>query len=139
MHKDGHYIRLINKEDYEEIAPWFHGHGWQQEPRWEYLPSTGYVCEYKGQMQAVGWLYLTNSLMGVLEYTATNPQAPTIQRVKSLKFLVNFIKGQAMDLGVRSIIQFIGPDSLAKYYQKHLGFILTDKATLAVYNIKGDE
>lgn len=134
-------VRPISREDFDRnVSKWFLGHkGWEAPPMWEFLPETGWICEREGIAHSAGWLYVTNSPLGLLEWTVTNPACGEVKRVKSLKVLVNSIKTQAKQYGVASILQFVGPDTLAKYYQKHLGFSLTEKATMAVCNLKGDK
>lgn len=139
MKTDDFEFAVIGPEAFEVVKEWFVGHGWEVAPSLSALPETGWACLYRGKPQACGWLYLTNSSVGILEWTATNPNEPAIERVRSLKMLIQFIKKQARLMGVKSIIQFVVPENLVRYYQKHLGFIGPERATLVTYNIKGDE
>lgn len=134
MHMDSKGLRVkpYTKDLYKEVAAFYTGHGWTDAPVEACLPDLGFVVEDEStkKLLAVGFLYETNSIMYVLEWTATNPKAPLKQRAKAFKLLVRTIMAlvkKAKPDG--QIIQFTPNESIVRSYRA-LGFTATERATL---------
>lgn len=71
--------RKFLPEDYIQLEGWSNDREVKAPPL-EYLPSTGYIVDGV----ACGFLYLTNSAVGLLEGFITNPNADKNDRNKAL-------------------------------------------------------
>lgn len=130
-------------DDYEIIKKWFEKRGWGTKtgaaPSLNILPTSGFVCidEETFKMQAAAWIYLSyNSSLAFLEWSVTNPDLAPRTALKSLKFLIEGIKEKVslLDPPVTDIIQFIPSERLCGFYEKHLGFKTSERATLMVWS-----
>jgi len=130
---DSKSLRVVpyQDSDYEDVAAFYSGHGWDHPPAKASLPKTGVlVVDETGAKLAIGFLYETDSIMFVLEWTATNPLAPLKLRAKAFKLVIRAI--QALVKAKKpdgQIIQFTPNDSIIRSY-KRLGFVETERATL---------
>jgi hypothetical protein len=134
MHVDSQNLRVIpyKDSDHPEVAQFYLGNGWKVPPAAEILPDLGFLVidESTGQKLAVGFLYETNSVLYLLEWTATNPAAPLKIRAKAFKLLVRTIQGLVkLKKPDGQIIQFTPNESIVRAY-KRLGFVDTERATL---------
>lgn len=133
MHVDSKGLRVFpyTKEHYGEIAKFYTLNGWKEAPVEACLPDLGFIVrENGGPILAVGFLYETNSIMYVLEWTATNPEAPLKPRAKAFKLLIKTIMAlvkRAKPNG--QIVQFTPSEAIVRTY-KRLGFTATERATL---------
>lgn len=123
-------VRDIVDEDFTYIGDWFKNRKWPMPPVKGILPKTGYVAEHNGNPVAVGWVYLTNSSMAFIEWTATNPKSGIIG-LRGIKKIVDHIK--ALTEGNYEIfMQFVPSKKFAKYMETKMGFKKSEEATLMI-------
>jgi len=127
--------RKYQPSDYELISGWFIGHGWDAKgvPPQEFLPATGMIVEIEGKPAAVGFLYLTNSSLGVLEWTATDPTLG-IMGFKALGYLIDHLMVAARDCNMKAVMHFTKPE-IAKHFARRLGFTCVEDATILIREV----
>lgn len=125
---------MVTDDDYFLLSEWWKGHGWPP-VRKELLSQFGLMV-YKNEIPlAAGWLYLTTSKFGWLEFLVTNPLAPRKQTTIALKCLIERLIQEAKDFGVLSIFSSLNSKGLIKMYKK-VGFKdLESNMTNMVFNI----
>ena len=131
-------IRLLKRDELAIVKPWYLARpGWAVMDDSSY-PETAFVVEKDNELLAAGFLYISNSDMGFLEWTVTNPETSPLLRLKALKYLIlgikDFCKSGQIN-GVKHILQFIADDRLIDFYKEHCGFVSTEKHMLMVTNI----
>jgi hypothetical protein len=119
-------LKIFNAEiDYPIVSQWWINHGWSAVPL-GVLPKLGIVAELGGEPVAAGWLYMDNSIgVSMLEWVVANPEAKPRSVYKSIKAIVEFLKGQAMAFGYAVMLTTCKQESLARIYEK-TGFHRTD-------------
>jgi hypothetical protein len=123
-------VRGVFEEDYAEISSWFTCRGWPVPPAWEHLPRGDRalcVDDENGKLLCCAFIYLTETPLTILEWTATNPAEKSLKiRYKSLKMLLEAAKAITKKYrhdGV--LIQFLVSNGLKKFYEKN-GFQVGD-------------
>jgi hypothetical protein len=108
--------------DYPMIAEWFVKHGWPVAPEKSILSTMGFiVTDDNDDPLAVGFLYISNSAMAIVDWIATNPKLRGLESVRVLEYLWNSVKEVATELKVGVILHFSLP-KYAKVYEKKFGF-----------------
>lgn len=123
--------RKYDPADYETIAPWYKAHGWSEPPEPAIFPTTGIIVEDGLGPVAVAFLYLSNSPLGFIEWTATRPGLPpgrTVYRV--LEYLLEVVRTAGKGSGVARFIHLSRPKS-ARIYER-LGFKKSDEVVVLV-------
>lgn len=132
-------IRAIDLDkDYLEISQWFVGHGWPAAPDKSMLPKTGFIVEVGKRLLACGFLYLTNSPIAWLEWTATNPKETELTRMKAFGALVKSAQSMATSSGYSRIMQAMPNAKLVSFYEKRLGFKKAEDASILFWNGEGN-
>lgn len=121
-------------EDYETIAPWFVQHGWKNAPEAGILPPTGIVIcdEEKLSPLAVGFLYLSNSPLGLLDWIAVRPGIPQTASLRALDLLVKTVQEAAQGAGVLALMHFT-KGKYVRVYEKRYGFQKSEEATMMIW------
>lgn len=123
-------VRQIQDEDYLDISEWLKDRKWPIPPGKGVLPVTGYIAVDGKNKLAAGYLYVTNSSVGILDWLVTNPKAGFKGSV-ALKRIDEHVKKITKD-NVTTILHFCANDKLAKYMCKKLNYKTADKVqTLA--------
>lgn len=123
-------VRPVVDEDYIEISEWLKDRKWPMPPARGSLPATGYIAEENGKPLAAGFLYLTNSSIGIFDWLSTNPESG-YRGLVGLKKISEYIK-RVSDPEVSVILSFQGNGKLANYMSKKLGYKKVEKVdTLA--------
>jgi len=123
-------IRPYTLHDHKVIEPFFTERGWPEAPSEEVLPKTGLVAEDSdnGQILAVGFVYTTDSCVFLLEWTATNPEAPLKIRREGLRMVLETAKEVVKGRNPNGqIIQMMPNEKLVEFYKKQ-GFNHTETA-----------
>lgn len=115
-------LKEFKEEDYSEICQWWTKRNFPCFP-YELLPRTGFIAPGL----AAGFFYdSNNSLMGIVEWTVTNPDADKKLRQDALDHVISHIIEHAKIRGKKFIITYSDNDKLIERYNKH-GFITADK------------
>lgn len=132
-------VRDINDDDLVTVSEWFARRKWPVPPSPAILPKTGYVAERNGEPVAVAWLYITNSSLGLVEWSATDPESGIVG-LRGLKKVMDHIK-KISEPRVKVLFQFVPNKKLAKYMEKRFGFRKSEDAALMVWarNLEKEE
>lgn len=96
------------------------------------LPRTGFIAiSNSGKKLAVAWIYLTNSSMAFIEWTATNPDEP-MSGMRALNKIFTHVKETSKN-SVKVLMQFVANKKLESWLTKHQAFKKTEEATLMVW------
>jgi hypothetical protein len=119
-------LKMFDPEtDYAIVKEWWVGHGWNAVPI-SVLPKLGIVANLDGGPVAAGWLYMDNSIgVSMMEWVVSNPGAKPKSVYRSIKAIVEFLKGQAKSFGYSVMLTTCKQESLARVYEK-TGFQRTD-------------
>lgn len=116
--------------DYEMVAGWFRGHGWEPVPQ-AFIPVLGIVVhDGEGRDLAAGWIKLESSTpIAMLEWVVTNPENHPKESAASIDALIQHAKECAKEQGRTAIFTYCKQDSLARKYGKH-GFQQSDSGMI---------
>jgi hypothetical protein len=107
--------------DYPLVAPWFVAHGWPVAPALEVLPTMGVlIFSDEDEPLAVGFLYISNSILGFIDWLATNPKLG-VSGFKALQFLVEVLCGVAAGSGMKQVMH-LSRFKYVKVFERRLGF-----------------
>lgn len=112
--------RKYTVEDYEVIAPWYLERGWPVAPKSEHLSNTGFIVEDDEGPACVGFIYLTNSKLGLFEWIATRPGMGR-KAITALDVLVAFSKEASRGLGIEKLVH-LAQDKYVSIMQRRYGF-----------------
>jgi len=92
-----------------EMNGWYERHG---KPPVDFpsLPAFGLIEEGL----AAGFLYMTDSTMGLLEGFVTNPDAPQPERSEALEKILHGLMEEASLLGVKTLVGLCGTETIVK-------------------------
>jgi hypothetical protein len=119
-------IRLVEKEDYENIlCKWWNDWRWTP-PTFDMLPKTAIIISNEGIDICAGFLYQTDSSMAWLEYIVSNFEYKKKEKRKeAIEFLINILSELAKDNGYKYIYTSLKSKSLIERYA-NCGFITGD-------------
>jgi hypothetical protein len=108
----GDPMRQYRESDLEDIGAWYVAHGLKAPPR-ELLPANGLVVPGV----AAGFLYSTDSGLGLLEGFVTNPAASARARAEAVDAIADELEAVAGRLKMTQLIALVsskGVERLAK-------------------------
>lgn len=112
---------LPTTEIYETTCYWWLGNSWPVAPI-DCLPPTGFIVdEY-----CVGYLYLTNSNIALLEWVVGNPKADKEKRSLALDFLLEELIESARAAGKKAIFSTTKNKKFSDRLVKH-NFKITEE------------
>lgn len=100
------------------------------------LPVNGWVAEDDEGPIAAVWLYSTDSIVSLLEWSVTRPKS-SVNGIAGLALAIEEAKTFARAMGFKAMVQFLGNERLIRYYKENLGFEPKETATLMVCNLGG--
>lgn len=112
-------------EHFQEVSSWWKFWRWNAHPTPQLMSDIGFIVECKGLNLCAGWLYLTNSAYGSMEFVVSNPFADSELRSRALDFLIESIYLRNKAEGKLIFMTNIKNEALAKRLLK-LGFIPGD-------------
>lgn len=108
------------------LATWWKAHKWPVIPAVT-LPATGVVIySDKDVPVCAGFLYTTDSVLGILEWVVSNPafdEKPA--RSEAVDLLIEELLWRAKHRGIKAIYSFVKNERLMKRYVD-AGFTVTD-------------
>lgn len=119
---------------YKTLMHWWKKHNWPEIPQ-DALPKTGFVAvNPDGKPVAMGFLYQTDSVMGVCEWFTRNPDMdPGIGRI-GIDWVIGGIQGAMKALGIRTLFTSTNNEKLMTRLES-FGFFRTDQGmTNLLYN-----
>ena len=67
-------LRTVSGEDYDNVLlKWWKNWGWEAPPK-DFLPETGLIVSKDNVDICAGFLYLTNSKVGLTEFVVSNKE-----------------------------------------------------------------
>lgn len=122
-------LRAVSEEDYDNVLlKWWKIWGWEAPPK-DFLPETGLIVS-KGNIDiCAGFLYLTNSKVGLTEFVVSNKEYRDSDRGEALDFLLDCILELADKNGCKYAHVILKNKSLLRRY-KRAGYIESDKNVL---------
>lgn len=122
-------LRQFDATDYEAVAAWWSGHGWNPVPQ-AMLPRLGVIaffCSNKIEDAAAGWLYMDNSVgVCMLEWLVSNPDCAPRDVVRALGHVCDYLTAEAQACGYRAMLTTCRQEGLAKFHERR-GFARTDE------------
>jgi hypothetical protein len=112
-------VRKYEEKDFETICRWLQAHG-KSVPERDLLPDTG--CIVDGV--ACGFIYLTNSSLGIIEWYVTNPEVSEIKRGHALQAITAHLIHAARALGYKYLMANTEIEGVAKLAGRN-GFTYT--------------
>jgi hypothetical protein len=114
------------EKHFAEVSTWWKFWRWTEHPTPVILSDIGFIVEAEGVNICAGWLYLTNSIIGSMEFLVSNPFVDRKLRSEALDFLINSINHRSEQEGKIVFMTNINNEALAKRLLT-LGFIAGDK------------
>jgi len=114
-------IRKYERSDYPIVCEWWSMHKWPNIPA-SMLPSTGFIID----KVCAGFLYKTDSTIGILEFIISNPNSDVQIRSNGLNLLIETLVAEAKVNGMSAIFTSVNNNKLINRY-KDLGFTESDK------------
>ena len=127
--------RKYTHDDYEVIEEWFLAHGWPEAPEPRYLPTTGIIVEDDdGESVGVGFLYISNSELGFLDWIATRPGLGR-RGIKVMDFLIATIVDAAKGVKVTRVLHMSKP-KYTRVFEKRYNFKHVETLAMLVGGIE---
>lgn len=92
-------MRRFRPTDYGEIAGWYETRG-RTPPGLACLPMTGFIVPGV----AAGFLYATDSALGIIDCLVSNPSASVLARGRALVAISSALVAAAENMGVRALV-----------------------------------
>lgn len=110
--------------NYPIIRSWWESYKWAPIPE-DLLPQTGYIIWQELQPLVSGFVYMTDSKFGVLEWVLANPESDTIKRREALDLLITTLVSAAKEKGCTCLFTTAEHPGLIERYKTH-GFTVGD-------------
>ncbi len=119
-------IRRLQNSDLKIVKKW-----WEQWPDWtapadDFLPETGVVIEYDNKPVFVGFIYLTNAKVALIEWIVSDPNWKNKNRKKALELLITGCENVIKELGYKYGFSVCRYKNLIENHKK-LGWVVDDK------------
>ena len=102
--KDKYNIRPIKMEDYAKLVEWWKSYDHVEVPESHMLPDGGlggFAVEKENRLMAAGFLYLTNSSIGYVDYLISDPNYKGRDRFEMITWLIETCSEEAIRQGCR--------------------------------------
>jgi len=118
-------IRRLLKEDLNVAREW-----WKAWPKWQapaddFLPETGVVVESENKAIAIGFIYLTNAKVALLEWIVSDPKYREEDRDKALELLITGAENMVKHLDYKYMFSICRHKKLIDKHKK-LGWNVDD-------------
>ena len=118
-------VRRLTDDDMVEVSEWYVKRKWPVAPGGGMLPESGYIAELNGEKLAAGWLYVTNSTIGIIDWLATSPSAGVrgligIRRI--LRHIEDVTQGSEGVPGHHTLMTFTPNVKFAKFLKEKCGY-----------------
>ena len=114
-------IRVLKESDWDTLVSWWLAwKDWGSHPSKEMLPQNGtggFMVESDGKPIVSGFLYLTNSKVGWIEWVVSDPDYKGENRKKAIELLVNSLENIAKQEGCEMILSIGRHKSLLKIHE----------------------
>lgn len=107
--------------DYAEVCSWWEKHEWPKFPL-SLLPKTGFIV----RGVAAGFMYDTDSGVGILEWVVSNPDSDKIKRNEALDLVVKSLLEEGKRMGKTFMFTSSNNKNLIERFVRH-GFNLAEQ------------
>ena len=119
-------IRRLVKQDLDVAKEW-----WKSWPKWQapaddFLPETGIVVESNNKQVAIGFIYLTNAKVALLEWIVSDPSYRSEDREQVIELLITGAENMVKHLDYKYIFSICRHKKLINKHRK-LGWHIDDK------------
>ena len=119
-------IRRLVKQDLDIAKEW-----WKSWPKWQapaddFLPETGVVVESNNKQVAIGFIYLTNAKVALLEWIVSDPSYRDEDREQAIELLIIGAENMVKYLDYKYIFSVCRHKKLINKHRK-LGWHIDDK------------
>lgn len=90
--------RFLNGSDFEQVCSWFKERGLSS-PSKDFLPLVGFIVEDV----AVGFMYKTDSCLGILDWFVSNPSADAVERMRAFDHIVTLLLAHAKTCHIKAV------------------------------------
>lgn len=106
--------RALTPSDYPVLKEWWKAHEWTPVNP-EMLPKTGYIIDDL----CAGFLYTTDSCVGLIEWIVSNPKADKINKNIALDLLISEISREAKSRGMKILHTTTAHAALIERYKRN--------------------
>ena len=99
----GFYYREYDESDHAMISEWWKSHSFPVLSK-ETLPKTGIIIEHGEDPVAAGFVYLSDSTVGWVEWIVSNPKANPLVRARAIPILIEELCLAAREKGCKMVI-----------------------------------
>ena len=128
-------VRELRETDWETLSGfWKSWPEWKQHPTKDLLPMNGIggvMVEKLGTPVMAGFLYLTNSKVGWIEWIISNPEYRDNDRKEALELLINTLESVAIKQGC-TIILSVGRNKNLIDTHKKLNYTVDDNPSYEI-------
>jgi len=115
---------FVEHKDLPVITSWFKSRNFPA-PLPGTLPEVGLVITNDGKDISSGFLFSTDSHVGMIAHLVSDPESDKDLRKESVKYLINSLSDMARELGNTVVTCATNIDSLGKRFEEY-GFEKTD-------------
>lgn len=119
-------IRKLNKKDLDTAKKW-----WSKWPEWvappdDFLPDTGIVVESNNKPVVIGFIYLTNAKVCLLEWIISDPEYRQDDRQSLIELLIIGAENMVKELDYKYMFSVCKHKNLINTHEK-LGWKTDEK------------
>jgi len=116
-------IRKLKKEDLKVAEKW-----WESWPKWkspslDFLPDTGIVVEKNNLPVVIGFIYLTNAKVALLEWIISDPEYRENDRDSLIELLIEGAENMVKHLEYKYLFSVCQHEKLSDKHKK-LGWVI---------------
>jgi hypothetical protein len=116
-------IRKLKKEDLKVAEKW-----WESWPKWkspslDFLPDTGIVVEKNNLPVVIGFIYLTNAKVALLEWIISDPEYRENDRDSLIELLIEGAENMVKHLEYKYLFSVCQHEKLIDKHKK-LGWVI---------------
>jgi hypothetical protein len=128
-------IRPLQLEDYSTLVKWWESYDHIVTPESHMLPEGGlggFIVEKEGRPMAAGFLYLTNSTVGYVDYLVSDPNYKGKDRFEMITWLIEACSEEAIRQGCRITWAMTTYSGIVRRCDK-LGYEVLDEKYSVIY------
>ncbi len=124
-------IRRLEKKDLKTAEKW-----WSEWPKWrspalDFLPDTGVVVEKEGKLVVIGFIYLTNAKVALLEWIISDPNYRESDREELIELLIKGAEDIVKHLDYKYLFSVVQHKKLIEKHRK-LGWVVDDNPSYEI-------
>ena len=133
-------VRILKESDWDTLVSWWNEwKDWGNHPSKEMLPQNGtggFMIESDGKAIVSGFLYLTNSKVGWIEWVVSDPNYKGDNKKEAIELLIHSLEDIAKQQGCEIILSIGRNKSLIKIHKKLGWTVDSDPSYEIIKNIE---